>query len=528
MTDSYQEMQEEIGRAILAICEEEALGVAIDLEALAQCLQQYSQQIFVGDSIYMEPVWIHLLLHYPELEPVRLRSAFSLLESEAVVWQLTLRWPVPTSLQRAIEQQQMHHAMLWLREKLLLSPLGNALGTPKIEKLIQQLVPAHFQQGTLDLAPFETPIAEGAKTSPSFVRGILGQICKNPPFASLKVVIKKPEEEKKTHAAQAALRQQVMDFLVSCLQDTRMQEIIDPEKLEMFLTEELDSFWSEQRYDISPLWQVFADAPGVETPMIEEIFVWIRHRLKATPLPIALPTALSSLSPDTVEEHLAAVQEYLSQLDDVMGAIPEAASAPPIPPPASPQRSASLDATKAPVSSAPAQPVPAERKATPPPPKKEAASTKPLLKKEEDAASPKFPSKKEAPAKASTRKNALGNEPAPLRIGLIAGVGVAFLFSLIIHLAVLRVSHPGFKGEELLEIKPYKEISASVISGRYGNGYLSLRVNDDFLSLDEAEKSREADLLLDLIRQRYRETKALYIFNASDRLLRRIEILPES
>ncbi|MCB9638945.1 MAG: hypothetical protein H6727_08605 [Myxococcales bacterium] len=516
MSDQYMQMRDEIGRSILEVCESGALGIVVEPDKMIPCLQQYQADIFQGDQLNMEPVWLYLLLYYPDLSPVQLRSAFSPLESDAVIWQLYLRWPVPSNLQAMVEQHQRQGAAHWLKEKILSSPIGSALAPHTLESLIQKVVAEKFRNGTLDIAALEEPLANAAKTSPSFVKGILVQLSKSPPFPSLRVVLGELVEESAAGPGGGSTPgfQKTMDILIHCLQETRMQDIIDPEKLEMFLNDELESMWDVGAYRLSELWDVFQEAPGVRHEMIEEYFVWLRELTKGKGLALEFPSQMSKLTNAVVEERLASVRDYNAQLDDVMGAIPSAPSPPSPPPP-----SAAMPPPK------PSAPTPSK----PPTVSESSAAQRPVRPLVQPNDRPKFPGKdkeKDKPTpKLTAPSRSRGGAPG-IRQFLGAGVGAALLVWLVLYVAILRTPKASWGGDAVVGSSYYKVIAPEIMDIRVRDQALYLRVNSNFSSLEEPVRVQRLELCFYLARGKYKTLNAVHLFSETGSFVSTMKIVP--
>lgn len=514
--DQYMQMREEIGRSILEICESGSLGVVIEPAQMIPCLQQYHAEIFQGEQLDMQPIWLYLLLYYPELSPVQLRSAFSPLESDAVIWQLYLRWPAANQLQKLVEESQRQASIVWLKEKLMASPIGGALSPSALDAMIQKVIAEGFRAGTLDIASLEEPLANAAKTSSSFVRGILGQLTKASPYPSLRVVLGEPVVEA-SNAAKGSTPgfQKTMDILIHCLQETRMQDIIDPEKLEMFLNEELESMWDIGAYKLSELWDVFQDAPGVQQEMIEEYFVWLRELTKGKSLALEFPPQMSQISNAIAEQRLASIREYNAQLDDVMGGIPDA---PPTPPAAS--SASQAVGQSAPKSSAAAPTTPTSKPSP--------TSTAPTVAKGPTPRSapekPKFPSKEKEPPATKTRSSPKQGETLPIRLFLGVGLGASFLLWLVLYVSILRAPSMAWGGESIAQIGYYKIILPELTDARFQGDTLLLRANQDFFSQDEILRTQKIELCFYLAKGTNKALRGVALFAETGRFVYQIEV----
>lgn len=521
--DQYIQMREEIGRSILEICESGSLGVVVEQAKMIPCLQQYHAEIFQGEQLNMEPIWLFLLLSYPELSSVQLRSAFSPLESDAVIWQLYLRWPVPSQLQKRVEESQRQASARWLKEKLMSSPIGGALAPSALDAMIQKTLAEGFRSGMLDIASLEQPLASAAKTSPSFVRGILVQLTKSPPYPSLRVILGEPVTETGgTTKGSTPGFQKTKDVLIQCLQETRMQDIIDPEKLEMFLDQELESLWDIGAYRLSELWDVFQDAPGVQQDMIEEYFVWLREATKGKSLALEFPAQMSQISNAVAEQRLASVREYNAQLEDVMGGIPDAPPTPPAPSSAAqpterpaPKPSAT-QATKTAAASPTTKP-----SNTPPAPN---AAKGPMPKIVSSAPEkPKFPSKEKDPPPAKSKASSKANQALPMRLLLGAGLGGSVLLALVLFLVLLRAPSVNWGGESVSDMNYYKVIIPELLDVRVQGETLLLRASGDFFSQDEIVRAQKIELCFYLAKGTQKELQKVALFAETGRFVYRVE-----
>ncbi|MEM1007923.1 MAG: hypothetical protein AAGJ35_02860, partial [Myxococcota bacterium] len=119
-----------------------------------------------------------------------------------------------------------------------------------------------------------------------------------------------------------------IDFLLSCLEDTPLNRIIDPDRLGYYLRELLVQMWNQKAFVLEELFAILMDAPGVETTMVHEYFVWLQHKNMSKHITLVFPQAILQLSLVQVQEYIQRVKEYDAEAKTVMDSIPSAGKIP--------------------------------------------------------------------------------------------------------------------------------------------------------------------------------------------------------
>jgi len=90
----------------------------------------------------------------------------------------------------------------------------------------------------------------------------------------------------------------VLVEILDCVSHTEIEKIIDPDKLQGFLQDELSDMWENEAFNLQPLWDILLDAPGVTEEMLMQTFLLLESKRETLPVKVWVPAEVRELSPE--------------------------------------------------------------------------------------------------------------------------------------------------------------------------------------------------------------------------------------
>jgi hypothetical protein len=240
------------------------------------------------------------------------RELYAYLKRELLPHEILVYWtglpsqqPTPLFSLRDEDDEDIYDELLGTMLQLAMdTPLEEVLGLDVLDQILSETVPDNISLGALDVSELQGRLFQERGVTLQMIHAYFQLLEQSEDDLEVGIIV--PEIQAPNMMAADGLHEDINDDVVNLIlqsmEHSELENIIDPDKLRGYLASELQSMWEGDAYDLQELWEVLKGAPGVNRPMLLEVFLRIERDNLEHEYPLSLPPDIVAMSPDQKAE----------------------------------------------------------------------------------------------------------------------------------------------------------------------------------------------------------------------------------